>query len=122
MCVHCTVSMCTVSMCVLYCVYTLTCVAEKRLLESVLDGLSFSCGSPLQEADLDLPEQLQSVVSVRELQCGDPVEALYYSADYTDICVHCSSDIEVNETLPEFFPQCTECAGKPTISRKKSKK
>ena len=76
---------------------------EKRLLESALDGLSFSCGSPLQEADLSLPDQLLSVVSVRELRCGDPVEAFYYTADYTDICVHCSSDVEVNETPPEIF-------------------
>ena len=35
---------------------------EKRLLESALDRLRFSCGCPLQEADLDLPEQLLSVV------------------------------------------------------------
>ena len=35
---------------------------EKRLLESALDGLSFSCGSPLQDADLNLPDQLLSVV------------------------------------------------------------
>ena len=79
---------------------TLILADEKRLLESALDGLSFSCGSPLQEADLNLPDQL---LSVRELRCGDPVKALYYTADYTDICVHCSSDIEVNETPPEFF-------------------
>ena len=57
--------------------------SEKRLLESALNGLSFSCGSPLQEADLELPEQL---LSVGDLQCNDPVEALYYSADYTDVC------------------------------------
>lgn len=36
--------------------------------------------SPLQEADL--PRELQSIV---HLQCHDPVESLYYSADYEDI-------------------------------------
>ena len=89
----------------------------KRLLESALDGLSFSCGSPLQEADLELPEQLLSVVFVRDLQCNDPVEALYYSADYTDVCVHCSNDIETTETPPEYFPQCEDCADKQKITR-----
>lgn len=77
---------------------------QKKFLESAL-GLSFSCGSPLQEAYLELPEELLSVVFVRDLQCSYRVEALYYSADYTDICVHCSNDIETTETPPEYFVQ-----------------
>ena len=89
--------------------------SEKRLLESALDGLSFSCGSPLQEADLELPEQLLSVIFITDLQCNDPVKALYYSADYTDARVHCSKDIETTETPPEYFPQCEDCADKQKI-------
>ena len=53
--------------------------SEKQLLGLTLDDLSFSCGSPLQEAEL--PQELLSVVDVRSLLCHDPVETLYYSVD-----------------------------------------
>ena len=39
--------------------------SEKQLLGLTLDDLSFSCGSPLQEAEL--PQELLSVVDVRSL-------------------------------------------------------
>ena len=97
-------------------------VREKTLLESSLDGLSFSCGSQLQEADLELPQDLLSVVFVRDMQCNDPVEALYYSADNVNICVHCCDDIETVTTPEEYFPQCEECKAKQKIKRRKSKK
>ena len=93
--------------------------SEKQLLEHALDGLSFSCGSLLQEADL--PQELQSVVHVRNLQCHDPVESLYYSADYEDICVYCSQELP-SASRSEYFPQCEDCAEKPKINRKKAKK
>ena len=57
---------------------------EKKLLEHALGGLSFSCGSLLQDAEL--PEGLQDVVFVRSMNCGEPIEALYYSANYA--CRH----------------------------------
>ena len=43
---------------------------EKQLLEHALDGLCFSCGSLLQDAEL--PEGLQdvTVVFVRSMNCG----------------------------------------------------
>ena len=47
---------------------------EKKLLDHALDGLSFSCSSPPQEAGW--PEELQSIVFVRGVQCHDPVETL----------------------------------------------
>ena len=53
--------------------------SEKQLLGLTLDDLSFSCGSPLQEAEL--PQELLSVVYVRSSLCHDPVETLYYSVD-----------------------------------------
>ena len=64
---------------------------EKQLFEHVLDGLCFSCGSLLQDAEL--PEGLQDVVFVRSMNCVEPIEALYYSANYVDICVYCSADL-----------------------------
>ena len=84
---------------------------EKKVVEASLDCLSFSCGSQLNEVDFDLPEDLLSIVFVRDLQCSDPVEALYYSADNVDICVHCCTgiDTETNTTPKEYYPQCEDC-------------
>ena len=58
--------------------------AKRYQLERELDGLMFTCGSALQE--LDLPAFL-SEVYVRNLRCFDPVEKLYYSAGYEEICI-----------------------------------
>ena len=97
---------------------------EKRVVEASLDGLSFSCGSQLNEVDFDLPEDLLSIVFVRDLQCSDPVEVLYYSGDNVDICVHCCTDIdtETNTTPKEYYPQCEDCVDKDKIKRKNTKK
>ena len=84
-----------------------------RVVEASLDGLSFSCGSQL------------SVIFVGDSQCNDPVEALYYSANYTDLCVHCCADIECSETVTckEYYPQCEDCiATKDKISMKNTHK
>ena len=56
---------------------------EKQLLEHALDGLCFSCGSLLQDAEL--PEGLQDVVFVRSMNCGKRIKALYCSAHYVFI-------------------------------------
>ena len=48
---------------------------EKRVVETSLDGLSFSCGSQLNEVDFDLPEDLLSVVFVRDLHCSENLSA-----------------------------------------------
>ncbi len=92
---------------------------EKQLLQDVLDGLSYSCGSPLQDAEL--PECLQDEVFVRSMQCEEPIEALYYSANYADICVNCAIDIPP-VSKGDHFPQCEECSSKPKIPRRKSRK
>ena len=91
---------------------------EKKVVEASLDGLSFACGSQLKDVDLDLAEDLLSVIFVRDLQCNDPVEELYYSADNANICVHCCADLEVNETPKEYYPQCEDCLDKEKTSEK----
>ena len=91
---------------------------ERRVVEASLDGLSFSCGSQLNE--LDLHNDLLSVMFVRDSQCNDPVEALYYSVNYTAICMYCCADMDCSETVTsrEYYPQCEDCATKNKISRK----
>lgn len=42
---------------------------------SALDGMSFSCGSPLE--DLDVADELKDMVFVQSLNCCEPIEQLY---------------------------------------------
>lgn len=68
---------------------TLLKKAERRQLELELDGLSFTCGSSVQ--DLDLPAPLNE----RSLKCFDHVEKLYYSAaGYEPIRIHCAGKVQ----------------------------
>ena len=92
---------------------------ERQQLDSALSGLSFSCGSPLQDAPI--PEELADIVYVKKLRCNDQVETLYYSANYTDICVYCSTDLPSEERDSDYLPQCEECIEKPKVPRKSKK-
>ena len=92
---------------------------EKERLNSALSGLSFSCGSPLQEAPI--PEDLADVVYVKKLRCHERVETLYYSANFADICVYCSVDLPPEERDHDYLPQCEECKEKPKIAKKSKK-
>ena len=47
----------------------------------------FSCSSLLQ--DTELPEGVQDVVFVRSMNCWEPIEALYYSANLITIVIAC---------------------------------
>ena len=49
--------------------------SECRQLELSLDGLSFTCGSSLQELNLPFPLDQVYLCSLR---CFDPVEKLYF--------------------------------------------
>ena len=88
--------------------------AERRQLELKLDGLSFTCGSSLQE--LDLPAPLNDVY-VRNLKCFEQVERLYYSAGYEPICIYCAGKVP-DIPYTDAYPQCVHCTSKPTVSKK----
>ena len=74
---------------------------EKKELEKALDGMSFSCGAQLQ--DSDIPEYLKDVVFVRKMSCEDPIEKLYYSAKFEDICVYCSGPVPLWSDIRRHF-------------------
>ena len=78
---------------------------DRRRLEQKLDGLSFTCGSSLQ--DLDLPQPLDQVY-VRSMNCFEPIEKLYYFAGYEQICIYCATQVDCEGT--EFYPQCACCS------------
>lgn len=74
---------------------------------SALDGMSFSCGSPLE--DFNVADELKDMVFVRSLNCCEPIEQ-YYTAKYEPICIYCGQ--------VEPYPQCEDCKDKLTISIK----
>lgn len=77
-------------------------VGERSTLQSILEDVSYTCGASFD--DLSLPESLSCVV-VRDHRCGDVIEALYYSAGFEDICVHCAATYSrLSESLRVFLP------------------
>ena len=87
---------------------------QRKTLQDLLEGMSFSCGSPLQE--LDLPSDLVDEVFVRDLNCSEPIELLYYSAKYDPICVYCAKEEPFSHE--KFYPQCKDCKHMPPVSKK----
>ena len=94
--------------------------AEKLQLEQALYGLSFSCRAQLQDADIQ--EHLKDTVFVRQMSCEEPIEKLYYSAKFTDICVYCSAPVAPWNDKEQYYPQCEGCREKPPISNAKKSK
>ena len=87
---------------------------SRQELTKILDDFTFTCGASLH--DLELPPTL-SDVCVRDLQCYDQVEKLYYSMDYDPICIHCSAESKL-EVKGGCYPQCTECSDKQFVSKR----
>ena len=63
-------------------------------LQSILDDISYTCGTTFD--DLELPGRLTNVF-VKDHNCADSIEKLYYSCGFEPICVHCASE-EVEDT------------------------
>ena len=90
---------------------------EREQLEVSLDYMSFSCGAQLQDADI--PVHLKDVVYVRQMSCEDPIEKLYYSAKFADICVYCGVSVDPWSDKEPYYPQCEGCREKPPIANAK---
>ena len=80
--------------------------AERATLQVVLEDISYTCGASLDE--LDLPDRLSTVV-IRNHQCGDTIERLYYSAGYEDICIYCATTSNLVQSLQDSYPICSSC-------------
>ncbi len=70
---------------------------QKKSLETILEDVKYLCGALFDE--LELPPQLETVC-VRDHNCCDPIETLYYSAEYNLICYYCASK-ELDDSVPE---------------------
>ena len=76
----------------------------------------YSCDATLE--DLVMPPEL-CTVCVRDRQCGDPMEKLYYSAGYDPVCYYCASEIVNDSIAVEFYPMCTSCVDKKCMQKRK---
>ena len=90
--------------------------AARTTLQSLLEDVSYTCGASLE--DLHLPMGIQVVIW--DHRCGDPIEKLYYSVGYEDICIFCaaSGDLVVPSSAYHICPTCATTK-EPVQKRKK---
>ena len=72
-----------------------------------------------------LAYQQNGVVYVKRMYYNEPIERLYYSSNFDDICIDCAGDVPpyARFNTEEFYPQCEDCSEKsPIASVKKSRK
>ena len=86
---------------------------QRDYLRALLDDSMYSCGATLKEL---LPENFENV-DVRDHDCFDPIEILYYSAKNDPICIYCGE--EQPFTIDGQYPQCTNCEDKPPVFKRK---
>lgn len=68
-------------------------------------------------ADINLPNGVD--VLVKDHDCGDLIERLYYACGYHPICIYCGEYVEENnEEENDCFPQCVDCDGPAIFKRK----
>ena len=85
-------------------------------LQALLDNYMYSCGASLK--DLELPEEY-STVEIRDHDCYDPIEKLYYSAKNDPICMYCVKDQPY--TSEEYYPLCSDCESRGKVAVLKRK-
>ena len=67
--------------------------------------------------ELNLPDSLSSV-RILDHNCDDPIEPLYYSTDFSPICVYCASEDLSNSPASDCYPMCDDCfASKDPIKK-----
>lgn len=96
---------------------------QRANLQTILDHVAYTCGKNIFE-DLELPSGLTGVC-LKEHQCYDPIEKLYYTCpDFEAICIYCATT-ELPDPLPtDHYPQCCNCIGsnKPKICKRSAKR
>ena len=51
-----------------------------------------------------------------KMHCNEPIEKLYYSAKFEDICIHCAANVPPWSENEPYYPQCEDCMDKPRIA------
>lgn len=70
--------------------------------------------------DIEFPDGLESVCN-RDHNCGDPIERLYYSAEYDAICYYCASENVTSKVPPDVYPLCITALVKKMLRREVNK-
>lgn len=86
---------------------------QRSFLQVTLEDYMYTCGSSL--AELNLPEEYKDV-EIRDHDCHDPIERLYYSAKNEPICIYCGENQPY--TSDDHYPQCDNCRDKPPLVKK----
>ena len=89
---------------------------ERNRLQQALADM-FSCGAALQDAEI--PTELADIVYVKTMHCHEPIERLYYAADFESICVYCAAEVPPWSNQELYYPQCEDCADKAKIPNAK---
>lgn len=100
---------------------------DEMLLQEVLSGLMYSCGSQLSDILCDDTPPLQGdllsrVFVVANLTCSTRIETAYYSSQvFENICVHCGGpDLMREEEAVDIMPTCQLCfKSRPKIFKRK---
>ena len=100
--------------CCAFCILRESCLNARQNLVTILDEYTFTCGATL--SDLELSDSL-SDVCVRDLQCYDPLEKLYFSMNYNPICIHCCSEDNL-VSVQGCYPQCESCKHKEPVKKR----
>lgn len=74
---------------------TVLSAEQKDELELVIESLSYTCGSRMQEIEGSVTGLTDKVYVKANLTCLSPIEIPYYSAKYEDICYHCGTTDEL---------------------------
>ncbi|CAB4024059.1 Hypothetical predicted protein [Paramuricea clavata] len=85
---------------------------ERLQLDNALSDYTYTCGATL--SDLDLNGRLADVC-IRDIQCYDPLEKLYFSMNKDPICIYCCGSANL-VTKEGCYPQCNNCDSKPSLS------
>ncbi|CAB3982357.1 Hypothetical predicted protein [Paramuricea clavata] len=66
--------------------------------------------------DILLPHGLQ--VHIKDHDCEDNIEKLYYACDYEPCCIYCGEYVDDVDEDDEIYPQCGNCTQDPVRKRK----
>ncbi|XP_066928996.1 uncharacterized protein [Clytia hemisphaerica] len=86
---------------------------HKDSLNEILANIAYTCGFMFD--DVNLPNGI--TVFVKDHDCADPIERLYYSCGYEPICIQCGWYLRDADEDDVAYPQCVDCTEEPIKKR-----
>jgi hypothetical protein len=85
---------------------------ERLQLDNAHSDYTYTCGATLSDLDISLAD-----VCIRDIQCYDPLEKLYFSMNKDPICIYCCGSANL-ATKEGCYPQCNNCDSKPSVQKR----